>query len=93
MQVRVCGLTNATHYNGREGVLIGMSDAQSGAGANATGRWNIRLLDGDVLSLKPSNMQTSGASPSISTMIAALERAGEHEKAATLRSMFRDVAS
>ena len=54
-------------------------------------RWNLRLESGELLALKPTNLETSGVSPSMQKMIEALERAGELDKAAMLRSVLPDA--
>ena len=84
MQVRIMGLKNAREHNGKEGVLISPIETPAGK------RWNLRLLSGDLLAIKEGNMQVSGIAPSIQAMVAALERAGEHDKAAMLRSVLPD---
>jgi hypothetical protein len=87
MQVRVHGLQGAREHNGKEGVLIAPVATQ----ANGI-RWNLRLLTGELLALKPENLQRCGgrAAPSILAMVEALERAGEHEKADMLRTVMPD---
>jgi len=84
MQVRVIGLRNALEHNGREGVLI------SPVVKDHVKRWNLRLLTGELLALKPDNLQACGGGPSMQAMIMALERAGEYDKAAMLRSVIPD---
>ena len=81
MQVRVVGLRNAREHNGKEGVLISPVVKEN------TKRWNLRLLTGELLALKPDNLQVCGGGPSMQAMIMALERAGEYDKAAMLRSV------
>ena len=86
MQVRVVDLVNAPQHNGNEAVLIApMRSSERGD------RWNLRMLSGELLALKPENLQPSKAAPSVSKMIEALERAGEHDKAALLRSVLPDA--
>ena len=86
MQVRVVDLVNAPQHNGNEAVLIApMRSSEHGD------RWNLRMLSGELLALKPENLQPSKAAPSVSKMIEALERAGEHDKAALLRSVLPDA--
>jgi hypothetical protein len=53
-------------------------------------RWNLRLLTGELLALKAENLEREGGGPSMKAMVQALERAGEHEKAAMLRSVLPD---
>lgn len=84
MQVRVTGLQNARQHNGKEGVLI------SAVMKDGVKRWNLRLLSGELLALKPENLEVAGGAPSIQAMVQALERAGEHEKAAMLRGVLPD---
>ena len=84
MKVRVRGLRSASHYNGKEGVLISSSVKDN------VKRWNLRLLSGDLLALKPENMEAFEKAPSMQAMIRALERAGEHDKAAMLRAVLPD---
>jgi len=81
MQVRVCGLRSARQHNGKEAVLI------SPVVKDGVERWNVRLLSGELLALKPDNLQACRAGPSMRAMVQALERAGEHDKAAMLRSV------
>lgn len=81
MQVKVTGLRNAREHNGKEGVLI------SSCVKDRVKRWNLRLLSGELLALKPENLEVCGAAPSMRAMVQALERAGEHEKAMMLRSV------
>ena len=85
MQVRIVGLQNAREHNGKGGVLIAPVATPSGT------RWNLRLESGELLALKPTNLETSGVSPSMQKMIEALERAGELDKAAMLRSVLPDA--
>ena len=85
MQVRVSGLQNARQHNGKEGVLI------SSVVKDGVKRWNLRLLTGELLALKAGNLEVSGGrAPSMQAMIEALERAGEHDKAAMLRAVLPD---
>jgi hypothetical protein len=81
MQVTVLGLRNARQHNGKEGVLI-----SSGIKDNVR-RWNLRLLTGELLALKPESLRVSGGTPSMQSMVDALESAGEHDKAAMLRAI------
>ena len=60
--------------------------------ATASGtRWNLRLKSGELLALKPSNLEALESGPSMQKMIDALERAGEIDKAAMLRSVLPDA--
>ena len=82
VQVRVVGLQKAKQHNGKEGVLIApIITAEHGS------RWNIRMLTGELLALRPQNLEACGSAPSVQSMVDALERAGEHTKAALLRGM------
>ena len=47
-------------------------------------RWNVCLANGDKLSLKEDNLEV--LEMGLDAMVAALEQAGEHDKAAVLRS-------
>ena len=85
MQVRVSGLRNAREHNGKEGVLISCVTKEG------VKRWNLRLLTGELLALKPENLEKCSAGPSMHAMVQALERAGEHDKAAMLRSVLPDA--
>ena len=85
MQVRVHGLQNAKQHNGKEGVLI------SSCVKDHVTRWNLRLLTGELLALKPENLEECGGAPSMQAMIQALERAGELDKAAMLRAVMPEV--
>ena len=85
MQVRVVGLQGAKQHNGKDGVLISLGVK------DGVRRWNLRLLTGELLALKPDNLEVCGKAPSMQAMVAALERAGEHEKAAMLRSVLPDA--
>ena len=87
MQVRVVGLRNATQHNGNEGVLIAPMPKTTQHGD----RWNIRMLTGELLALKEGNMEPCETTPSVVAMIEALERAGEYDKAALLRSVLPDT--
>ncbi len=88
MQVRVKGLERARQHNDKEGVLITpIITAEHGS------RWNIRMLSGELLALKPENLEPCASAPSVQAMVDALERAGEHDKAALLRSMIPDHAN
>lgn len=84
MQVRIHSLQGAREHNGKEGVLIAPVATQSSGT-----RWNLRLLTGELLALKPENLRPCGgrAAPSMHDMVAALERAGEYEKADMLRAV------
>ena len=87
MQVRVAGLQNAREHNGKDGILI------SPVVKKGVKRWNLRLLSGELLALKPENLQMCGSgAPPVEAMVKALERAGEHEKAAMLRAVLPDGA-
>ena len=84
MKVKVTGLRNAKEHNGKDGVLI------SPVVKDGVKRWNLRLLTGELLALKAENLEREGGGPSMKAMVQALERAGEHEKAAMLRSVLPD---
>ena len=63
-QVHISGLRHGEDFNGMVGVL--MSPAQATTAAVSESRWNVRLLgagDGEVLALKPGNMQHLASSP------------------------------
>ena len=79
--VTVRRLRNACKHNGKEGVLI------SSGVKDSVKRWNLRLLTGELLALKPENLHFSGGAPSMQAMVEALDGAGEHDKAAMLRSI------
>jgi hypothetical protein len=49
-RVRVAGLVQAAHHNGKTGVVIASSDTQ-------TGRIGVELEDGAKVCIKPCNMQ------------------------------------
>ena len=66
-------------------VVIGVA-ADSGCGKSTF----LRLLTGELLALKAENLEREGGGPSMKAMVQALERAGEHEKAAMLRSVLPD---
>ena len=85
MHVRIVGLQSAREHNGKEGVLIAPVATASGT------RWNLRLKSGELLALKPSNLEALESGPSMQKMIDALERAGEIDKAAMLRSVLPDA--
>lgn len=53
-RVRVHGLLSGSEHNGKEGLVMGKS---APADASAPVRWNVRMDDGQHLSLKPSNLQ------------------------------------
>lgn len=84
MQVRVIGLRRAQEHNSKEGVLISL-----GVKDNVR-RWNLRLQTGELLALKPENLEVCGKAPSMQAMVLALERAGEYDKAALLRTVLPD---
>ena len=50
-------------------------------------RWNIRMESGELLALRQQNLEPCAESPSLQSMADALDRAGETNKAALLRSM------
>jgi ribosomal protein L12E/L44/L45/RPP1/RPP2 len=78
-RVRVHGLKAAPQHNGKTGIVI--EQTESGDGAV---RWNVCLAGGEKLALRETNIEQLGAG--IDAMVAALEQAGEHEKAALLRA-------
>ena len=88
MQVRIHGLQKANEHNGKEGVLIAPVATPDGSK-----RWNLRLLTGELLALKPDNIRACGkkTAPSMRAMVEALERAGEHEKARMLRAVLPET--
>eukprot|EP00966_Prymnesium_polylepis_P097088 2248633-Prymnesium_polylepis.2 len=77
-RIRIQGLSAAAHHNGKEGVIIGRHEGSSD-------RFKVHTGTGEVLALRPANLSACGDSPGLMDMIAALERAGEHQKAALLR--------
>ncbi|KAL1498800.1 hypothetical protein AB1Y20_014107 [Prymnesium parvum] len=77
-RVRLHSLRSAAHQNGKQGVLMGRHD---GDGA----RLKVRLDSGEILALRPANVAVCQPPPQLAAMVAALERAGEHQKAALLR--------
>ena len=80
-QVRVQGLVNAAHHNGKEGVIMGRQPNDNPE------RHTVRLRSGEILSLREANLDVAGRRPDLQAMIGALERAGEYEKAALLRNV------
>lgn len=76
-RVTIHGLKSAAYQNGKGGLVLGPHDTSD--------RLRVRLDTGEVLALKKANLRACDAAPQISVMIAALERAGEFEKAALLR--------
>ena len=78
-RVRIHSLNGAPHHNGKTGILI---DEQSAYG-DGTVRWKVCLSSGEKLSLRPGCLEVLGEE--MEAMVAALEHAGEHEKAAVLR--------
>ena len=82
MKIRVHGLQRAMEHNGKQGVLIApIITAEHGS------RWNIRMESGELLALRQQNLEPCAESPSLQSMADALDRAGETNKAALLRSM------
>ena len=82
-RVRIRGLKTAAHHNGKTGILIEQVVVVDG-----TVRWNVCLSSGDKLSLRPDSVELLG--PGLEAMAAALQHAGEHEKAAVLLGTLRD---
>ena len=76
--MRVHGLQSAPHHNGKAGILIEQADL-----GDETVRWNVCLAGGEKLALREGNLEVLGAG--MEAMVAALEHAGEHEKAAVLK--------
>ena len=81
MKVKIHGLKSAHHHNGKDGVVIGQHEDRT------TGRYKVRTQTGEILLLKGANLQASTGRPDLQSMINALERAGEHDKAVLLRSI------
>ena len=78
-RVRIHGLKAAAQHNGKTGIVIEQTETGDGAV-----RWNVCLAGGEKLALREANIEQLGAG--IDAMVAALEQAGEHEKAALLRA-------
>lgn len=76
-RVRIHSLKGAAHHNGKTGILIEQSII------DGTEQWNVCLSCGNKLSLRPGCLEVLGEE--IEAMAAALEHAGEYEKAAVLR--------
>ena len=77
-RIRVHGLKSAAHHNGKHGMVVGMHEGSSD-------RHKVRLDSGEIVALKVANLTVSSPAPDFYAMIGALERAGEHDKAALLR--------
>ena len=78
-RVRVHGLKAAPQHNGKTGIVIEQTETGDGVV-----RWNVCLAGGEKLALREANIEQLGAG--IDAMVAALEQAGEHQKAALLRA-------